>query len=141
VIEIKNLPGISPIDIKTLKSLGINTNLELLKFAVNDQKQKELAFKMGVNLKNILKWIALADLSRVETVGSQYCGLILHSGILSTAQLSKVYPPELYNKILRLQVATLRRKDLCPSMGLVQSWINEAKIINHATKSLIDFSK
>jgi len=105
--------------------------LELLKFAVNDQKQKELAFKIGVNLKNVLKWVALADLSRVESVGSQYCGLILHSGILSTAQLSEVYPPKLYEKVLRLQVATLRRKDLCPSIGLVQTWIREAKIIRN----------
>lgn len=131
MINIENLPGISPIDIKSLKSLGINTNLELLKFTVNDQKQKELALKIGVNLKNVLKWVALADLSRVESVGSQYCGLILHSGVISTAQLSEVYPPKLYDKVIRLQVATLRRKDLCPSIGLVQTWVKEAKSTNN----------
>ncbi|WP_373478874.1 DUF4332 domain-containing protein [Geminocystis sp.] len=121
MIDIENLPGISRIDVKGLKSLGINTNLELLKLRVNSQKPQELAFKMGVNLKNVLKWIALADLSRVESVGSKYCGLILHSGILSTAQLSEMTTSQLHRQILRLQVATLRRKDLCPSVSLVQT--------------------
>lgn len=129
MIDIENLPGINFIDVKNLKSLGINTNLELLKFTANGQKQEELAFKVGVNLKNILKWVALADLSRVESVGSQYCGLILHSGILSTTQLGQVYPAQLHRQVLRLQVATLRRKDLCPSLSLVQTWIKQAKNI------------
>lgn len=129
MIDIGNLPGISSIDVKSLKSLGINTNLELLKFAVNSQKQRELALKIGVNHKNILKWLILADLSRVESVGIQYCGLILHSGILSTAQLSQVHPPQLHKQVLKLQVATLRRKDLCPSLSLVQTWIRQAKKI------------
>ncbi|BAQ59638.1 hypothetical protein GM3708_43 [Geminocystis sp. NIES-3708] len=117
-------------DVKSLKSLGINTNLELLKFTVNSQKQQELALKIGVNHKNILKWIVLADLSRLESVGSEYCGLILHSGILSTAQLSQITASQLHRQVLRLQVATLRRKDLCPSLSLVQTWIKEAKIMS-----------
>lgn len=131
MIDIENLPGISSIDVKNLKSLGINTNLELLKFTANGQKQRELALKVGVNPKNILKWVALADLSRVESVGSQYCGLILHSGILSTVQLSQVYPSQLHQQVLRLQVATLRRKDLCPSLSLVQTWIRQARKIEN----------
>ncbi|WP_066342830.1 DUF4332 domain-containing protein [Geminocystis sp. NIES-3708] len=130
IIDIENLHGISPMDVKSLKSLGINTNLELLKFTVNSQKQQELALKIGVNHKNILKWIVLADLSRLESVGSEYCGLILHSGILSTAQLSQITASQLHRQVLRLQVATLRRKDLCPSLSLVQTWIKEAKIMS-----------
>lgn len=125
-IDIALLPGISSIDLKNLKSLGINTNLALLQWTINRQKQEELALQMGVNLKNILKWIALADLSRLESVGNQYCGLILHSGILSCRQLSQACVPKLHQRILRLQVATLGRKNLCPPLPLVKTWVEEA---------------
>lgn len=125
-IDIALLPGISPIDLKNLKSLGINTNLALLPWSIDRQKQEELARKMGINLKNILKWTALADLSRLESVGSQYCGLILHSGILSCRQLSQASVPKLHQQILRLQVATLGTKNLCPPLPLVKTWVKEA---------------
>lgn len=129
MIDIANLPGISKIDVKSLNSLGINTNLELLKFT-KDEKSLPLALKIGVNQKNVLKWIALADLSRVKSVGNKYCGLILHSGIISTQQLSQVDASKLHTKVMKLQIASFQRKDLCPSIGLVQTWIKEAKIIN-----------
>ncbi|BAQ64510.1 DUF4332 domain-containing protein [Geminocystis sp. NIES-3709] len=128
-IDVKNLPGISPIDVKNLKSLGINTNFALLQCTIDRQKQEELALKMGVNVKNILKWTALADLSRLESVGSKYCGLILHSGILSCSELSQASTFKLHRQIVRLQVGTLRNKDLCPPLSLVHTWIKEAKTL------------
>jgi hypothetical protein len=126
-IDIALLPGISPIDLKNLKSLGINTNLALLERTIDRQRQEELALKMGVNLKNILKWMALADLSRLKSVGNQYCGLIMHSGILSCRQLSQASVPKLHRQIIRLQIATLSHKKLNPPLPLVKTWVKEAE--------------
>ena len=73
----------------------------------------------------------MADLARVPSVGCDYCGLILHSGIISVDQLSQTSVSFLHQQILKLQVATLQRKDLCPSPDVVKTWINEARTINN----------
>lgn len=127
IIAIKDLPGINTLDVKKLEMEGIKTNIDLLKKTIDSEKQQQLANKLQVNLKLLKKWIALADLSRLQSINHRYCGLILHSGIICTQQLSKVDAPTLHRQILRLQVATLKRKDLCPSLSLIQQWIKEAK--------------
>ncbi|MGI0481041.1 DUF4332 domain-containing protein [Geminocystis sp. CENA526] len=126
-IDIALLPGITSIDLKNLKNLGIDTNLALLKYGCDRPKQQELAIKMGVNLKNVLKWIALADLSRLESVGNQYCGLILHSGVISCRQLAQTSVPQLHRQILKLQVSHFGTKKECPPLSLVKTWVKEAR--------------
>ena len=46
-------------------------------------------------------------------------------------QLSQTSVSFLHQQILKLQVATLQRKDLCPSPDVVKTWINEARTINN----------
>ncbi len=128
LFNLEDLPGMTAVERNKLSSLGINTNLDLIKQITNSQQKQQLAQKMQTNLKYVGKWLALADLSRLPSVNSQYCGLILHSGVASVQQLSQIPAFKLHRQILRLQVATLRRKDLCPSIGLVQTWIKEAQL-------------
>jgi hypothetical protein len=42
-------------------------------------------------------------------------------------QLANLLPGQLYRQILKLQVSTLQRPDLCPNAGLVELWIQQAK--------------
>ncbi|NEO63853.1 MAG: DUF4332 domain-containing protein, partial [Moorea sp. SIO4G2] len=42
------------------------------------------------------KWVALADLARIPSIGCQYCGLVLHAGICSLTQLAQT-PPGLFH--------------------------------------------
>ncbi len=71
----------------------------------------------------------MADLARIPSVGTQYCGLLLHAGIGSVAQLAEVPTHRLHQQIMRLQVATMQRRDLCPAIELVQQWSQQAKIV------------
>ena len=73
------------------------------------------------------KWVALADLARIPSVGCQYCGVLLHVGIISVGQLAQTPLPRLHQQILQLQVATTQRRDLCPSRSEMQVWINQAR--------------
>ncbi len=61
----------------------------------------------------------------------QYCGLLLHSEVGSVAQLVQIPVPRLHRQVLRLQVATIQRKDLCPSLAQVQTWVREGLRINN----------
>lgn len=51
----------------------------------------------------------------------------------SLQQLISIPIPQLHRRILRLQVATMQRKDLCPSMSLIQSWIKEGQLVEFRT--------
>ncbi|WP_330203082.1 DUF4332 domain-containing protein [Cyanobacterium sp. Dongsha4] len=126
-IAISDLPGMQKTDIDRLQNLGITNIEQLLVMGKNKQDRELLAQKIGVSSRYVHKWFALADLAHLPSVGVEYCGLILHSGIISVAQLSQCNAPQLQKQILKLQVANLHRRDLCPSFSLIQSWIQEAK--------------
>ncbi len=129
--KIEKLPGLSKADQEKLKLLGINDSQELLKVTKTKENQQNLANQLKCQVKLIRKWVALADLARVPTVGCDYCGLILHSGVISVEQLAQTSVSSLHRQILKLQVATLQNKDLCPSPDVVQTWIKEAKIMKN----------
>lgn len=132
--SIDQLPGLSQQEQAQLKDCGITTTKDLLKVASNPQSKEKLAAYLQVNLKRVNKWLALADLARIPSVGCQYCGLLLHSGIVSVAQLTQTPVHTLHQQILRLQIATMQRKDLCPSVDLVQRWTQEARGVNALSK-------
>ncbi len=125
--KIEQLPGLSQAEQKQLKASGILTTQDLLERAKTPELKQALANELQLNIKYINKWVALADLARVPSVGCDYCGLILHAGIASVSQLSQTLAPRLHRQILKLQVATMQRNDLCPPVEKVQQWVKEAR--------------
>lgn len=128
--SIDRLPGLMPPEQRLLQSEGIENTAQLLKRTRSPQSKQNLASKLKLNQKYVNKWVALADLARLPTVGDRYCGLLLHSGIASVSQLSQTPCDRLYRQILRLQVATLYSKDSSASVELVNRWVKEAKILS-----------
>ncbi|MDC0834796.1 hypothetical protein CKA32_001808 [Geitlerinema sp. FC II] len=121
------LPGLRREDCQALERLGVRTTLELLDRTGRGDRTQALATQLGISTHYVRKWIALSDLARVPGVGCQYCGLLLHCGIISAAQLSQTPIHKLYPQIQRLHVATMQRKDLCPPRGQVIEWIQAAR--------------
>ncbi|MDJ0676551.1 MAG: DUF4332 domain-containing protein [Calothrix sp. MO_167.B42] len=127
--SIEELPGLSPEERSQLLNCGITTTGILMTQANNPAAKVALSNKLKVNLNYLNKWMALADLARIPSVGVQYCGLLLHAGVASVAQLGNIPTHRLHKQVLRLQVATMQRRDLCPTVELVQQWIHQAQII------------
>ncbi|MEB3218400.1 MAG: DUF4332 domain-containing protein [Nostocales cyanobacterium 94392] len=128
---IEELPGLSQDEINNLKHCGVTNTLALIKQGKTVQEKLILATKLQVHIQYVNKWVALADLARIPSVGTQYCGLLLHAGIASVMQLTTTPPHRLHKQILRLQVATLQRRDLCPPVEQVQQWVEQAKLIHN----------
>lgn len=126
--SIEQLAGLSKENQLQLLELGIKTTGELLQIAKTPTARLELANRLQLHIQYINKWVALADLARIPSVGCQYCGLLLHAGIASVSQLAQTPIHRLHPQILRLQVATMQRKDLCPSVDQVQQWIKQAQL-------------
>ena len=129
--SISSLPGIKQPEQEILKQAQINNTSELLSRTKTTQSKHKLATQLKLNQKYINKWAALAELACIPSVGSQYCGLLLHAGIISTAQLSQISFSRLHSQVLRLQVATFQRKDLAPPVEKVKQWVDEAKLLQN----------
>ncbi|MCC5638997.1 DUF4332 domain-containing protein [Nostoc sp. CHAB 5844] len=126
---IEQLPGLSQEEQSQLQICGIKTTRGLFNQGKTPEARLVLASKLQVHLQYVNKWVALADLSRIPSVGTQYCGLLLHAGIGSVAQLAQTPSHRLHRQIMRLQVATMQRRDLCPSIELVQQWSQQARTV------------
>ena len=126
---IEQLPGLSHEEQSQLHNSGIPSTVALIKQGKTLEKRLALANKLQIHLQYVNKWMALADLARIPSVGIQYCGLLLHAGIGSVAQLAETPTHRLHRQIMRLQVATMQRRDLCPAIELVQQWSQQAKTI------------
>lgn len=126
---IEQLPGLSQDEQSQLQNCGIKTTSGLVKQGKTTQDRLALASKLQIHLQYVNKWVALADLARIPSVGTQYCGLLLHAGIASVTQLAQVPTHRLHQQIMRLQVATMRRRDLCPAIEQVQQWSQQARIV------------
>jgi len=125
--SIDQLPGLSVQDQCKLREWGITTTGQLLKKASTVQSRHALANQLQIKSQYVNKWVALADLARLPGIGCHYCGLVLHAGILSVTQLAQTPAHKLHQQILRLQVATMQRRDLCPGVDEVAGWIKQAR--------------
>ncbi|TAE59469.1 MAG: DUF4332 domain-containing protein [Nostocales cyanobacterium] len=129
---IENLPGLNQEEILKLQTNGINTTLELVQQGKTPEAKILLAGKLQVHIQYIHKWVALSELASLPSVGIEFCGLLLHAGIISIAQLAEIPTHKLHQQVMRLQVATLQRRDLCPAVELVQQWSQQAKLIRNS---------
>ncbi len=125
--SIKKLPGLSKQYQTLLLEYGITSTRKLLEITQTPQQKLTLANQLQIHPQYVNKWVALADLARVPSIGCQYCGLLLHAGIASVAQVAQIPVHRLHQQILKLQVSTMQRRDLCPSVDIVQKWIEQSQ--------------
>jgi hypothetical protein len=128
---VKDLPGLSAEEQAQLKNCGINTTEELITRGKTPEERIILAGKLQVDLHSVNKWVVLAGLARVPSVGTQYCGVLLHAGVISIAQLAQTPTHRLHRQVMRLQVSTLYSRDLCPAVELVQQWSHQAQAMGN----------
>ena len=126
---IDQLPGLSQQEQSQLQNCGITTTAALVKQGKTPVDRLALANKLQIHLQYVNKWVALADLARIPSVGTQYCGLLLHAGIGSVGQLATTPIHRLHQQLLRFVVATMQRRDLCPSIEQIQQWNQQARTI------------
>ena len=126
---IANLPGLSNENQSQLATCGISTIAQLICQTKTPTAKISLAHQLQIDIRYVNKWVAMANLARIPSVGCEYCGLLLHAGVASPAQLAQIPVGRLHQQILRLHVATMQRNDLTPSVDRVQKWIQDAKLV------------
>jgi Domain of unknown function (DUF4332) len=123
-----DLPGLDPNLGKDLDEVGLTDTCQLVGLSV--KQQIELATSLGHHPRHIQKVVAMASLAQLSSVGCDYCGLLLHAGVSSVAQLSLMPVSQLHRSVLRLHVAVLQRNDLTPTVDRVQQWVSQAQLLS-----------
>lgn len=127
---ISHLPGLSKENQSQLEECSITTTGQLIRMTKTQAGKVLLANQLQINIQYVNKWVAMANLARIPSVGCQYCGLLLHAGVASPAQLAQMPVERLHQQVLRLHVATMQRNDLTPSVDRVQQWVQQARLVS-----------
>ena len=126
---IAHLPGLSKENQSQLEESNITTTEQLIRMTKTPAAKALLAHQLQINIQYVNKWVAMANLARIPSVGCQYCGLLLHAGVASADQLAQMPVERLHQQILKLHVATMQRNDLTPSVDRVQKWVQQARLV------------
>lgn len=129
---IQALPGLNADNQAKLLEQGIATTFQLYRQTTTPEQRATLANQLQIHPQYIAKWAALADLSRLPSVGCDYCGLLLHAGIASPGQLAQMPFHQVHQQIVKLHVALLNQTDFCPSLGQVKQWVQEALLLHRS---------
>lgn len=102
-----------------LRSLGINTTHELSQCVADAKTRKDLA-------RQILDWVASADLTRIKGIGRLYARLLRECEVRTTRELSYRSPQNLTRELQEVN-ERLQLVSMPPPIQFVERWIEQAK--------------
>ncbi len=124
--KLSEIQGIDDLYSAKLEALGINSLVKLLDACAGKKGRKEVAAKIEVSEKLLLKWINRADLARVKGISTHYADLLELAGVDTVPELAHRNAENLLLKINELNEDQDLVKRL-PSLGQVADWIAQAK--------------
>jgi predicted flap endonuclease-1-like 5' DNA nuclease len=127
-------PGISLTAIKGIgrryaallhEKASIDSVQTLLAIGATPQGRDQLQSKTDLSPKLILKWVQLADLMRIEGIGSDYSQLLWDAGITSIPELATQAPKALLKRLTQVKEKQGGVRRL-PYLEQVTDWIQKA---------------
>lgn len=120
--------GIGPVYGEKLKTIGIQTPLDLLNKGRFRKGREEITQQSGISHKLILDWVNHIDLYRLNGVDADIAELLVKAGVDSVLELAQRNPSNLHEKIALVnQERNLARST--PTLEQVQVWIERAKVL------------
>lgn len=124
--NIEDIEGIGPVIGEKLRGAGVKDTSSLLENAKTPKQRKALAETSGLSEKQILKFANMADLYRINGVGSEYSELLEAAGVDTVPELAQRNAENLTKKMEEVnEEKKLTRRT--PSVTEVTKWIEHAK--------------
>jgi len=123
---VMDIKGIGPLMADKLKKVGIRTTAKLLETAASAKGRKELADKIGVDEKTILRWANLVDRMRIKGIGEDYATLLQDVGVDTVKELKHRNVAKLASAMREANKKN-KKVRLLPSERRVQRWVDQAK--------------
>jgi predicted flap endonuclease-1-like 5' DNA nuclease len=126
--KIEDLEGVGQVRGEKLRAAGVKDTDSLLTACATSKQRAELAAKAGVSPKRLLKWANMADLYRINGVGSEFAELLEEAGVDTVPELAQ---RNAANLAAAMKTANERKKltRRVPTEAEVTRWVAEAKTL------------
>ena len=125
-MKIEEVEGIGPAFGEKLRGCGVGDTDTLLEKGCSQSGRKAIAEATGISEKNVLKWVNMADLFRINGVGSEFAELLECAGVDTVKELRTRNAANLAQKCAEVnEEKKLTRR--VPNEATVSDWIEQAK--------------
>jgi Domain of unknown function (DUF4332) len=124
------IPGLPKDVIGRMDVLGLRTNIDLLRKCATPSGLNGLSKSMGLSADSLSRWVAVADLLRLECVRKNDFPSLIETGIDSVESLATSSPDELSKKLQEFQESG----EAIP-LETVAKWIDEARSLGASVRS------
>ncbi len=121
-----DIEGIGPAYAEKLKAAKISTTETLLERGAAPKGRAEIEEATGISHKLVLRWVNMADLYRLQGVGSEYSELLEASGVDTVPELAHRNAANLHAKMAEVNDEKNLVREL-PTLHAVESWVAQAK--------------
>ena len=126
--SIETIEGIGPKTGASLRKAGVRTVEKLLETGCTKAGRKALAAETGIDEKQLLRYVNMADLFRVTGVASQYAELLKAAGVDTVKELRNRNPENLATKMAEVN-ASRKLVRSTPSANSVGAWVAQAQAL------------
>lgn len=126
MVQISGLACLDPAEASKLVDFGVTSTDRLLLVASRKQGREDLARETSIEEEKILALVHLADMTRVDGIGAEYCSLLDKAGVHTLKQLSRRSPQRLLDDLVELNQEQRAVRRL-PSLSELESWVESAK--------------
>ncbi|NOZ53605.1 MAG: DUF4332 domain-containing protein [Gammaproteobacteria bacterium] len=124
--QIESIEGIGPSFGEKLREIGIETTKQLLSAGATPSGRKDIVNKTGISACNILKWVNMADLFRINGVAGQFSEILEAAGVDTVKELRNRNVENLYQKISEVNDEKKLVRQI-PNEKKVTDWVQQAK--------------
>jgi len=124
-MRVDEIRGVEAPVVDKLNALGIKTADDLLKAGKTPVARKDLAARIGLEMKGLLEMLNRADLARIKGIGEVYSDLLEKTGVDTVVELATRVPDHLLAKMVeKAEQAGAQRT---PTLAQVEDWVKQAK--------------
>jgi predicted flap endonuclease-1-like 5' DNA nuclease len=124
--KIEEVEGIGPAFGEKLRGCGCNDTDALLERGCTKKGRQELAKATGISEKQILRWVNMVDLFRIDGVGGEFAELLEAAGVDTVPELAQRNAANLGEKCAEVN-AEKKLTRRVPTASQLEGWIAQAK--------------
>lgn len=124
--SIESIEGIGSKTGAALREAGVATVEKLLNAGCTKAGRRNLAAATGLNEKQLLQCVNMADLFRIKGVASQFAELLKAAGVDTVKELRNRNVENLASKMAEVNAAKKLAR-VAPSSKVVAKWVAQAK--------------
>jgi hypothetical protein len=125
---LKEIKGLAHTFVNKLKELNIRSTEDVLRVACNRKNRDMISKRTGLSERSILRLVHTADICRVPSMGPENAAMLELLAITTLADMLKLKPLDLYNKIHQNRIKINQQGILfMPTKNKVALWFEEAQ--------------